>query len=87
MNLTYLLKDVYDPMFLKQVYESAEVSVAELGAQNDKEGEPLRLTYHNKAEYKKFTKQLGLMDDFRVSSVSFELIFALDWVVAGGNSD
>lgn len=66
MNLSYLLKDSYDSMFVKQVFDSQPVSYQDLRTASSAHLGPVRITYRTKDEYKKYTKQLGLMDDFRV---------------------
>lgn len=64
-NLTYLLKDNYDVQFVKQVYDSPVVTLAELKSNTVKYEGPVRITYHTKDAYKRTAKMLGLMDDFR----------------------
>ncbi|XP_044747463.1 alpha-1,3-mannosyl-glycoprotein 2-beta-N-acetylglucosaminyltransferase [Coccinella septempunctata] len=65
MNLTYLLKDNYDKDFINAVYQSAVVTYEDL-----KEGRlppegPVRVIYRTKEEFKRRSKMLGLMDDFK----------------------
>ena len=57
----------YDVAFLKKVYTSPVVVVKDLIAGNVAKDITLRVTYRNKDHYKKTAKQLGLMDDFKVS--------------------
>ncbi|XP_026474670.1 alpha-1,3-mannosyl-glycoprotein 2-beta-N-acetylglucosaminyltransferase [Ctenocephalides felis] len=65
MNLTYLMKDKYDVMFLKEVYTSAVVGYSELRSNQIVNEGPVRIPYHTKDIYKRTAKILGLMDDFR----------------------
>uniref|UniRef100_A0AAG5D4J8 Alpha-1,3-mannosyl-glycoprotein 2-beta-N-acetylglucosaminyltransferase n=1 Tax=Anopheles atroparvus TaxID=41427 RepID=A0AAG5D4J8_ANOAO len=64
-NLTYLLKSVYDDAFLKVVYQSPVVTLDELKRGMVMTREPVRIVYHTKEQYKRATKNLGLMDDFK----------------------
>lgn len=65
MNLTYLQKSVYDEIFLKAVYQSPVVTLDELKRGLVTTQEPVRITYLTKEQYKRATKSLGLMDDFK----------------------
>uniref|UniRef100_A0A6B2EET9 Alpha-1,3-mannosyl-glycoprotein 2-beta-N-acetylglucosaminyltransferase n=1 Tax=Phlebotomus kandelakii TaxID=1109342 RepID=A0A6B2EET9_9DIPT len=65
MNLTYLLKSNYDVTFLKHVYECPVVTFEELRRRMITTKEPVRIQYNTKDQYKKATKMLGLMDDFK----------------------
>ncbi|XP_058058581.1 alpha-1,3-mannosyl-glycoprotein 2-beta-N-acetylglucosaminyltransferase [Anopheles bellator] len=64
-NLTYLLKSVYDDAFLRAIYQSPVVTLDELKRGIVMTREPIRITYHTKEQYKRATKSLGLMDDFK----------------------
>lgn len=64
-NLTYLLKSAYDDAFLKVVYQSTMVTLDELKRGLVMTREPIRIAYHTKEQYKRATKTLGLMDDFK----------------------
>lgn len=65
MNLTYLTKSIYDNMFLKTVYQSPVVTLDELKRGLVATKDPVRITYLTKEQYKRATKSLGLMDDFK----------------------
>ncbi|KAL1140404.1 hypothetical protein AAG570_000336, partial [Ranatra chinensis] len=65
LNLTYLLKDNYDPAFVRAVYESPVVTQQELRSGNIVHKGSVRIPYHTKAMYRTAAKALGLMDDFR----------------------
>lgn len=67
MNLTYLLKDNYDGTFVRDVYQTPIVTFEELRRGMVKNVDTVRLQYNTKEQYKRITKMLGLMDDFRVS--------------------
>lgn len=72
MDLSYLLKDNYDEMFVKQVYSCPSITQSELAEGKFTDGKPLppavRLTYEEKNTYKNTAKAYKLMDDFRVSN-------------------
>ncbi|XP_059612919.1 alpha-1,3-mannosyl-glycoprotein 2-beta-N-acetylglucosaminyltransferase [Phlebotomus argentipes] len=65
MNLTNLLKSNYDETFLKHVYECPVVTFEELRRRMVMTKDPVRIQYNTKDQYKKVTKMLGLMDDFK----------------------
>lgn len=67
MNLTYLMKDVYDKDFIGAVYKCPVVNCEDLRNNIISFDGPVRITYRKLNEYKIITKKLGLMDDFRVS--------------------
>lgn len=69
MNLTYLLKDVYDATFVQEVYQTPVVTFEELRRGLITGNSAVRIQYNTKEQYKRITKLLGLMDDFRVSGV------------------
>lgn len=64
-NLSYLVKSAYDDAFLKTVYQSPVVTLDELKRGMVMTREPIRIAYHTKEQYKRATKNLGLMDDFK----------------------
>ncbi|XP_013136615.1 PREDICTED: alpha-1,3-mannosyl-glycoprotein 2-beta-N-acetylglucosaminyltransferase [Papilio polytes] len=63
LNLTYLLKDVYDETLMSTVYGLAEMSADEVVSSAGRQ--PVRVPYSNAKTYQKAAKKLGLMDDFR----------------------
>ncbi|CAG4957928.1 unnamed protein product [Parnassius apollo] len=63
LNLTYLLKDVYDEALTSTVYSLPEMSADEvISSAGDM---AVRVPYSNAKTYQKAAKKLGLMDDFR----------------------
>lgn len=65
-DLTYLLKDNYDSMFVDEVYKTPVVTFQELKQGMVKEKGPVRIQYNNRNQYKESARNLGLMDDFKV---------------------
>ncbi|CAH1116545.1 unnamed protein product [Phaedon cochleariae] len=65
MNLSYLLKDIYDNDFVHKVYQSPIVKHQDLKDGKVEYNVPVRITYRTRDEYKMITKKLGLMDDFK----------------------
>ncbi|KAL9918096.1 alpha-1,3-mannosyl-glycoprotein 2-beta-N-acetylglucosaminyltransferase [Glossina fuscipes fuscipes] len=65
LNLSYLLKDNYDNTFLKKVYTLPIVTYDELRRRLISKDGPVRIQYINREQYKRITKMLGLMDDFK----------------------
>ncbi|XP_037034963.1 alpha-1,3-mannosyl-glycoprotein 2-beta-N-acetylglucosaminyltransferase [Bradysia coprophila] len=66
MDLSYLLKQNYDKTFLSKVYSYPVVTFEELRRGNVvTKGEPVRIQYNTKDQYKRTAKLLGLMDDFK----------------------
>lgn len=69
LDLSYLLKERYDPEFLRQVYAAPTITQEELAAKALTNGQPfpdaIRLTYDNKNTFKTTAKSFGLMDDYR----------------------
>ncbi|XP_031332822.1 alpha-1,3-mannosyl-glycoprotein 2-beta-N-acetylglucosaminyltransferase [Photinus pyralis] len=65
MNLSYLMKDIYDSEFVRTVYQSAVVSYQELKDNAITYDGSVRIIYHTRDVYKRTAKLLGLMDDFK----------------------
>ncbi|CAH2056339.1 unnamed protein product, partial [Iphiclides podalirius] len=63
LNLTYLLKDVYDEALASTVYSLPAMSAEEVISNAGREA--VRVSYTNAKTYQKAAKKLGLMDDFR----------------------
>ncbi|XP_032525350.2 alpha-1,3-mannosyl-glycoprotein 2-beta-N-acetylglucosaminyltransferase [Danaus plexippus] len=63
LNLTYLLKDVYDDHLTTLVASLPEQTAEE--AKSRSGVEPVKVTYTSAKTYQKAAKKLGLMDDFR----------------------
>lgn len=81
LNLSYLLKDIYDVAFVKEVYASPVVSYQELKNGPIVSTGAVRIPYYTKDQYKKTAKYIGLMDDFRVSQFFRYLIFILHQII------
>ncbi|XP_060066039.1 alpha-1,3-mannosyl-glycoprotein 2-beta-N-acetylglucosaminyltransferase-like isoform X2 [Ylistrum balloti] len=64
-DLSYLKKENYDPWFKRLVYDTPEVTVAEVMSGSKKHLKALRVTYTTKEQYKSLAKRLGIMDDFK----------------------
>ncbi|XP_073981724.1 alpha-1,3-mannosyl-glycoprotein 2-beta-N-acetylglucosaminyltransferase-like [Rhodnius prolixus] len=64
-NLSYLLKDNYDSVFVQKVYESPIVTHQELRSGSIVPPGAVRIAYQTKTKYRLAAKALGLMDDFR----------------------
>lgn len=64
-NLSYLLKENYNKDFVDKVYQSAIVTYQELRENKITKDGAVRITYRNREEYKRKSKILGLMDDFK----------------------
>ncbi|KAF5274808.1 hypothetical protein FQR65_LT00391 [Abscondita terminalis] len=65
MNLSYLMKDIYDNEFVRTVYQSAVVSYQELKDDKITYDGSVRIIYYTRDAYKRTAKMLGLMDDFK----------------------
>lgn len=58
----------YDPVFEGEVQSSQVVTISEVKSDRLTKGKTYRIVYHTKDNFKKITKALGLMDDFKVRS-------------------
>lgn len=65
MNLTYLLRQNYDRVFLNDVYSYPIVTYDELRRNLIKTDGPVRIQYATREQYKHITSILGLMGDFK----------------------
>ncbi|XP_023316464.1 alpha-1,3-mannosyl-glycoprotein 2-beta-N-acetylglucosaminyltransferase isoform X2 [Trichogramma pretiosum] len=68
MNLSYLLRDIYDVDFVDQVYRAPIVSLADLKSNDPRKELPaneVRVPYYSRQQYRTQAKMLGLMDDFK----------------------
>ncbi|XP_011202049.1 alpha-1,3-mannosyl-glycoprotein 2-beta-N-acetylglucosaminyltransferase [Bactrocera dorsalis] len=65
MNLTYLLRENYDRVFLNDVYSYPIVTYDELRRSLIKTDGPVRIQYTTREQYKHITSILGLMGDFK----------------------
>ncbi|KAH8280267.1 hypothetical protein KR018_001318 [Drosophila ironensis] len=65
INMDYLLKDNYDETFVRGVYTYPLVTYDELRRNLIRVEGPVRIQYTTRNQYKRITKMLGLMDDFK----------------------
>src|SRR5882757_8857727 len=83
LYLFYLiLKENYDVEFLKRVYGSHSVTLQQLQRSDIPDNGSLRITYVTKDNFKKTSKALGLMDDFKVrlSCISHNALMLLSLI-------
>lgn len=71
MDLTPLVKENYDATFVKNVYQTPVITFEELRRGLAQNLPSVRIQYNTKEQYKRITKLLGLMDDFRVGLLDF----------------
>ncbi|XP_052084095.1 alpha-1,3-mannosyl-glycoprotein 2-beta-N-acetylglucosaminyltransferase-like isoform X1 [Mytilus californianus] len=64
-DLTYLIKENYDPTFHKMVYETPLASVTDVITLRKRTLPALRVQYSSKEEFKSAAKQLKIMEDFK----------------------
>ncbi|XP_052786511.1 alpha-1,3-mannosyl-glycoprotein 2-beta-N-acetylglucosaminyltransferase-like isoform X2 [Mya arenaria] len=64
-DLSYLIKENYDPKFVQYIYNLPEVTASEVKAQSKKALPEVRVTYKTKEQFKDAAKKLGIMDDFK----------------------
>jgi alpha-1,3-mannosyl-glycoprotein beta-1,2-N-acetylglucosaminyltransferase len=65
MDLSYLLKDNYDKRFIEDVYKIETLSIQEIRQGFRPEVKQVRLTYRTREDFRRYSKQLGIMDDFK----------------------
>lgn len=66
-DLSYLLKDNYDQKFVADVYKMPVVTFQELRQGLVQTKGPVRIQYNNRNQFKESARNLGIMDDFKVS--------------------
>ncbi|XP_061597127.1 alpha-1,3-mannosyl-glycoprotein 2-beta-N-acetylglucosaminyltransferase b [Cololabis saira] len=65
-DLSYLLKEKYDDMFIKEVYGAPLVKIEELQQRGTLKGPgPFRVQYSSRDSFKVFARNLGVMDDLK----------------------
>ena len=64
-NLTYLVKDVYDPMFINTVYKSPLVSFEYFHSGQVMPAPSVRVQYESEETFKSLANQLGIMSDIK----------------------
>lgn len=62
----FFLQEHYDELFVKKVYSVPLLSIHE-ALRGNQPGEAVRVQYNDKQGYKAMAKQLGLMEDLKVS--------------------
>jgi len=65
MDLSYLLKDNYDKRYIDEVYKTEALNLQEIRQGHRPQLKVIRLTYRTREEFKRFSKMLGIMDDFK----------------------
>jgi len=64
-DLSYLLKDNYDKRYIDGVYKTDLLNIQEIRQGFRPELKQVRLTYRNREDFRRYSKQLGIMDDFK----------------------
>ncbi|XP_045184667.1 alpha-1,3-mannosyl-glycoprotein 2-beta-N-acetylglucosaminyltransferase-like isoform X1 [Mercenaria mercenaria] len=64
-DLSYLIKENYDPPFHKFIYGIPEISLNDVASDKVKHLPEVRVTYRTKNDFKAIAKKLGIMDDFK----------------------
>lgn len=64
-NLTYLMKDVYDPMFINTVYKSPLVSFDYFHSGHVMPAPSVRVQYESEETFRSLANQLGIMNDIK----------------------
>ena len=64
-NLTFLLKEEYDPKFINTVYKSPLVSFEFFGSGQVMPAPSVRVQYESEETFVSLAKQLGIMDDWK----------------------
>ncbi|KAK3733608.1 hypothetical protein RRG08_056963 [Elysia crispata] len=65
MDLSYLLKENYDPMFKKKVYSAPVLTADQVRSGAVATEKVVRVEYTGKDSFKRQAKLLGIMDDFK----------------------
>ncbi|XP_064595956.1 alpha-1,3-mannosyl-glycoprotein 2-beta-N-acetylglucosaminyltransferase-like isoform X1 [Liolophura sinensis] len=65
LDLSYLKKENYDNLFVKAVYSSQLLTVSEVQSGARPELTSVRVQYNTKEQFKKYAKQLGIMEDLK----------------------
>ncbi|KAK5621040.1 hypothetical protein CRENBAI_015131 [Crenichthys baileyi] len=65
-DLSFLLKDKYDEIFIQEVYSSTSVKIEDLQHGGNLKGPgPYRVQYSSRDSFKVFARNLGVMDDLK----------------------
>ena len=62
-----MLKDTYDEKFVKELYQLPVVTFEELRGGLVQTKGPVRIQYNNRNKFLESARNLGIMDDFKVS--------------------
>ncbi|KAL3885503.1 hypothetical protein ACJMK2_025556 [Sinanodonta woodiana] len=65
MDLSYLKKDVYDPVFTKKIYELPDVTIDDVVSRSKFNLPEVRITYQTKDEFTNIARRLGIMEDLK----------------------
>lgn len=65
LDLNYLQKDNYDQSYIENVYKTPVYSLEEVKKGTNPEEKSIRITYRTNENFKKISKSLGIMDDFK----------------------
>jgi len=65
LDLTYLLKENYDKRYIDDVYNTEVLTLQEIRQGHRSELKTVRLTYRTREDFRLYSKQLGIMDDFK----------------------
>ncbi|CAH1789143.1 unnamed protein product [Owenia fusiformis] len=65
MDISYLLKEKYDEIFVKKVYESPLLTVQQIRNNEESKYTTVRVQYSDKVGFKALAKQLGIMEDLK----------------------
>lgn len=64
-DLSYLIKENYDPVFLSAIYNTSEISLMDVKMRTRSDLSDVRVTYKTMDDFKNIAKELGIMDDFK----------------------
>lgn len=64
-NLSYLEKNNYDSSYIDEVYRTPLYSLEDIKQRKDPHVKTVRLLYRTRENFKKYSKMLGIMDDFK----------------------
>jgi len=65
LDLSYLEKENYDASYIDRVYKTPVFSIDDIRQEKSPEVKTVRLTYTTRENYKRYSKLLGIMDDFK----------------------
>jgi len=65
LDLSYLLKENYDESYIGNVYKTPTFTLEDVKKGKNPEEKSVRITYRTKENFKRYSKSLGIMDDFK----------------------